>query len=54
MKTLNITLSVTTESEAEAVEISERLTRTAIGFGLAGHTATISISSWEDEGNDES
>lgn len=48
MKNLSISLSVTTTSSDDAVRIAETMSRTAIGFGLEGHTVSISISSYED------
>lgn len=48
-KSININLSVTTESEASAVEIAEQLGRQAVGLGLAGHNASMSVSTWEED-----
>ena len=49
MKTLSISLNVTTTSSDAAVRIAEAMSRTAIGFGLEGHSVGISISSYEDD-----
>lgn len=44
---ISITLSVTTTSEAEAAQIAEQLARQAVGFGLSGQQANISISTFD-------
>lgn len=49
LKTIHITLSVSTDTESKAVQIAEQLGRQAVGFGLDGDTATISITTYEDE-----
>jgi hypothetical protein len=44
---INVALSVTVEDEGEAAQVAEQLGRQAVGFGLAGHIASVSVSSFE-------